>query len=311
MRRLLRGLKFHFDNIYVSEPVVYAPILLWQVGDVGCDPGYVVKDHEQYCYEITCVVEGRGIISSDDRSFEITKGQTYLNRPVEVHRIQSDLKAPIRYFYLGFDFSPVAEDPLWSRVKKAFDEAKNPLQKDSFRVHSAFSELFDEMLTNDDVSQEMIRYSIFQILLRFYRELEDRGGETYVSGGEMEASRQLVYSILNYIDSNVFGIENLEDIGKMVGYSYSYVSRLFTKVMGRSIREYYAEKRFEKAASYLKGGMKSKDIAAQLGYKSLHSFSKAFSNHFGISPSEYRGKFLRGEEIPGGKKIAEEKHENH
>lgn len=103
-----------------------------------------------------------------------------------------------------------------------------------------------------------------------------------------DQSSQLVYSIINYIDANVCAIEYLHDISHQVGYSYTYISRLFTKVVGKSLQAYYNEKRFDKAVSFLKMGMQSKDIASLLKYKTLNSFSKAFSNHFGMSPSEYR-----------------------
>ncbi len=53
-------------------------------------------------------------------------------------------------------------------------------------------------------------------------------------------------------------------------------------------RRITTKKRFDKAVSLLKMGMQSKDIANLLKYKTLNSFSKAFSNHFGMSPSEYR-----------------------
>ncbi|MHB8962904.1 MAG: AraC family transcriptional regulator [Saccharofermentanales bacterium] len=285
---MLRGLKFHFNNEYISEPVQYGPILLWQVGDIGCDPGYVVKDHKQYCYELTCVVEGRGEIASDLQSYEIHKGQVYLNRPGEIHRITSDLREPIRYFFLGFDFNMKENTGLWSGIKKVFDQTNTVIVNDNVRISDYFSSLFDEMMTNDDISDEMIRYSIYQILLLFYRASALKETERYVPGGNMDVSRQLVYSILNYIDTNMFAIENLSDIAEQVGYSYYYISRLFSRVVGKSLRDYYQDKRFEKAADLLGKNIHAKEAAIILKYKSLNSFSKAFSSYYGMSPTDFQ-----------------------
>ena len=142
---MLRGLKFHFDNEYVSEPVHYGPVLLWQIGDIGCDPGYLVKDHEQYCYEITCVVGGCGTISSGGAEYPIRKGQLYLNRPGEIHRIRSDLMDPIRYFYLGFDFDRAHMNPMWTAIKTSFDACEHPLVEDLFDINASFSAAFNDM----------------------------------------------------------------------------------------------------------------------------------------------------------------------
>ena len=206
---MLRGLKFHFDNEYVSEPVHYGPVLLWQIGDIGCDPGYLVKDHEQYCYEITCVVGGCGTISSGGAEYPIRKGQLYLNRPGEIHRIRSDLMDPIRYFYLGFDFDRAHMNPMWTAIKTSFDACEHPLVEDLFDINASFSAAFNEMMTKDDVAQELIRGSIYQILLQSHRAFNRKKPQRYISGLSTEQASQLVYSIINYIDANVCAIEYL------------------------------------------------------------------------------------------------------
>ena len=290
--RLLRGLKFHF----VNEPVSYGPVLLWQIGDIGCDPGYVVKDHQQYCYEITCVVGGRGLIAGSGGEYPIHKGQLFLNRPKENHRIRSDMVEPIRYFYLGFDFDRTYLDATWKTVKRAFDECGRPLADDIFEISAVFSGIFDEMMGKDAVTKEIIRCRIYEILLLAYRAFTQKKPQRYLSGSESDRHSQLVYSVIHYIDANVCAIDCLQEIGSQVGYSYTYISRLFTRVTGRSLQTYYNEKRFDKAVSFLKMGMPSKEIAVLLKYKTLSSFSKAFSNHFGVSPSEYRKRLRQQEE---------------
>ncbi|MDD2361638.1 MAG: AraC family transcriptional regulator [Oscillospiraceae bacterium] len=265
---------------------------MWQIGDIGCDPGYVVKDHEQCCYEITCVVGGRGSISRNDKFYDIHKGQLFLNRCGEIHCIKSDVMEPIRYFYLGFDFDKKLTQGIWKDIKDAFDECENPLANDISDVHNIFSSVFNEMMTNDTASQKMIEYSVYQILLLSYRALMLKNPRRYISGEPMEQSRQLIYSIIVYIDTNICAIEHLNDVSKQVGYSYTYISRLFTKVVGKSLRNYYNEKRFEKAVGFLASGMKSTQVATLLNYKSLHSFSKAFSNYYGMSPTQYKEKVL-------------------
>jgi len=289
---LLRGLKFHFDNEFKTEPVRYGPVLLWQIGDIGCAPGYVVKDHEQYCHEITCVVGGRGIIYSDGKAYAIEKGELYLNKKGEIHCIKSDLTDPVRYFYIGFEFDDTLVEGVWKVIKRAFEECKNPLVRDTAGVQNAFSSVFNEMMTKDIISNNLIRLYVYQILMLSYRSLELFNSKPYMGAYGHDNGQQLVYKILNYIDTNVCAIEQLEDIAKEVGYSYAHISRLFKQVVGKSMRDYYIEKRFEKAVDFLKSGMSSTEIAKLLKYKSIQSFSKAFSKYYGLSPSEYKEKII-------------------
>jgi AraC-like DNA-binding protein len=63
---------------------------------------------------------------------------------------------------------------------------------------------------------------------------------------------------------------------------------VFTQETGISIKEYYQKKRFEEAVEMLKGSNFSiTQIAQDLQYKSIHTFSRAFRKNFGISPTAY------------------------
>ncbi len=71
--------------------------------------------------------------------------------------------------------------------------------------------------------------------------------------------------------------------------SGSHAARLFKQDMGIGIREYTKKRRLATAATSLRGTTHSiKEIAADLGYRNVQHFTRAFKNMFKISPSEYR-----------------------
>ena len=80
----------------------------------------------------------------------------------------------------------------------------------------------------------------------------------------------------------------LQKLSETFGYSYSYIADLFSRNMGEPLKEYFTRRRFERAAQLLEDGMSVTQIAEMLGYKSIHSFSRAFTKRFGVSPLEYR-----------------------
>lgn len=285
---LIKGVNFHFDNLYFEEPVKLGSVLLWQVGDICCTPGFVLEPHKQYCYEITYIVSGTAEIGRDDERYGIKPGQFFMNRPGDLHSIYVDQKEQLRYFYLGFDFASVTSNPTMKMLKEAFDNLDTPVAVDVSKLPDLFTSVFGELILKDAVSWEMIRYYIYQILLVTYRSLTPPKSIAYILGAGTREPYQLVYRLVNYIDNNVLNINKLTDLSKSVGYSYSYVSSRFKKVMGVSLSDYYNQRRFEKGKEMLDSGMTITEVAKMLKFQTLQSFSKAFKLYHGVSPIKYR-----------------------
>ncbi len=65
--------------------------------------------------------------------------------------------------------------------------------------------------------------------------------------------------------------------------------RLFKTFYGISPKQYIVEKRLKYAISKLKKGNSTvTQIAIESGFSDIHSFSKSFKNHFGVSPSTFQ-----------------------
>jgi AraC-like DNA-binding protein len=100
---------------------------------------------------------------------------------------------------------------------------------------------------------------------------------------------------MHYIDERLLQIKDLSEISSAFGYSLSYLSHLFTRETGESLRDYVSKKKWKKAAELLVEGKRSiTEIAAIMQYDSLNSFSRAFRNVYGVSPSKYIRDWQRG-----------------
>ena len=70
----------------------------------------------------------------------------------------------------------------------------------------------------------------------------------------------------------------------------------FRRIFGVSPHSLLVRLRMERGKELLRASNLSvKEIAQELGYSRQHEFARAFRSHFGVSPSEWRG---RGKEIP-------------
>ena len=95
--------------------------------------------------------------------------------------------------------------------------------------------------------------------------------------------------VLDYISDNLSGDLTLTKLAEVGGFNSSYLSRLFKQNMRVSISDYVYEKRIELSKQLLvKTNQKIQDIGIRSGYPSAQSFTRAFRNHEGITPVEYR-----------------------
>jgi AraC family transcriptional regulator len=95
--------------------------------------------------------------------------------------------------------------------------------------------------------------------------------------------------VLDYIAENLDRDLDLEEVASVACFSAFHFHRVFTGVTGESMASLVRRLRLEKAACrLLQGGEPSGIIAFTAGYESAASFTRAFRNAFGETPSVFR-----------------------
>lgn len=102
-----------------------------------------------------------------------------------------------------------------------------------------------------------------------------------------EVARNVSRQLKEYIDAGQGITARLPDLEKQFSYSKYHLDRLFKKEYGVSLIAYRNEKRMHHARELLRE-MRVSDVAEQLGFSSIYSFSRAYKNYFGVSPSNER-----------------------
>lgn len=282
--------KFHFDNIYWYDPKRDESIILYQIGDLSCERGHIIGNHVQFCYEISYIASGRGYLFTDGCSYPVKQGDIFLSLPEEQHCGIADTIDPFRIFYVAFNFSDLQDGHNFLvNIRKMFDQKNKPVVPDRFDIQNPFISILNELKNLKDYSYEMIKAYLQQIIVLAYRDFFDKWENRYTPRNNMDETKQIVYDIISYIDVNLGKITELTQISNALSYSYSYLSHVFSKEIGLTIKEYYNRKRFEKAVEWLKNSnMTVTLISEKLQYQSIHTFSKAFHKNFGISPTKYQ-----------------------
>ncbi len=93
----------------------------------------------------------------------------------------------------------------------------------------------------------------------------------------------------NYIEEHIHTNITLDELSKACNLSKEYLSRIFKKEAGFTIKQYALNKKLDAAAYLLINTNKSvQDISAFLGFSSHGRFSGYFYVKYGVRPKEYR-----------------------
>ena len=155
---------------------------------------------------------------------------------------------------------------------------------------AVLSEVTRRSLGWQDASNSLLRYLSWILIRRIrfgsLRQLE--AGESPTVSTDPEAWRT-VQAAVDYCNQNFRRPFSLAEIARAVGYSPSYLSRLFSRHLGRSLFRCVRDLRIREAKRLLRStATRMKEISHALGYSDPAQFSRSFKRETGASPAEYR-----------------------
>lgn len=103
-------------------------------------------------------------------------------------------------------------------------------------------------------------------------------------------NRSILKTAVDFIESHYMEEEiSLNTVANVANVSSNHFSALFSQNMGQTFIEYLTSLRMNKAKELLRcTGMRSSEIAGEIGYKDAHYFSYLFKKTQGMTPSDYR-----------------------
>jgi AraC-like DNA-binding protein len=105
---------------------------------------------------------------------------------------------------------------------------------------------------------------------------------------QQRVAQERVEQVVFLLKQNLAEPPALEELGKKIGCSYFYLSRIFSAQTGHTITQHLRRLRMERAAELLKSGEHNvTETALEVGYNSLSHFSAAFHETFGCCPGLY------------------------
>lgn len=98
-----------------------------------------------------------------------------------------------------------------------------------------------------------------------------------------------VQSAIDFIEARLKDDISLLDVAKTAAFSPYHFHRIFSLIVGETLKSYIRKRRLTEAAYELRDGERRIiDIAVDYQFESQESFSRAFKKMFYVNPAEYR-----------------------
>lgn len=290
------GILFMINNVYIEAPRKYDFIYLTQLMEVCYEYGGFVREHIQPHNEISYIISGSGTFITNGKKEKVKAGDIHIISKGESHAVIADQNSKLRFVCFGFLFDNCCKGELLDMVE-FFSCYRYGVLHDRGNIRFAIDLLVPEIYSVEWNTKYIVEACLKQILTYTYR-LYKETYNTGIIGGKYKnstVSPRMVHTIMRYIDDRIYSINSVSDICENVGYSQSYVSRIFNKFMGMGIKEYINHRKIDIAKYLMKTERVSNaEICERLNFESPQYFCKIFKKYVGITTTEFRKRNLTG-----------------
>ena len=246
--------------------------------------------------EICLNLAGRGEVTAGDRQLDLaplTAGFYFQNKSQlkglrtggERHQF---LTVELSFGFLAQHIEP-KESGLHPALKNLFNGKTNTEVSEPIRLTNEHQQLALN-LSRPPVSAAAQRMWYHAKALEVASALlyqPDADGEFFCQRHKRQ-NHERVERVIAVLKENLAEPPGLEEIGRRVGCSHFYLSRIFSQEMGRGVFQYLRALRMERAAELLRERkMNVTQVALEVGYSSPSHFSTSFHETFGCCPGLY------------------------
>lgn len=260
--------------------------------------GPCTTHHVHSAVEILYILQGDFRIISDDGEYLAHPGDLVLVRSYALHLINSLSEDSGSYYVLKLKPSFLLD--ISSKDRGSAYLLRLALQNQTGktvwpaaecrtnRIASSMERLMQESGSTACGSDIAAKICAAEVVLVLLRDLDQEDRRT-ADGLHSQDLVRRIYEATVFINKNYAGEITAQDCSRYVNLSYSYFSRNFRRLTGKTFSDYLLTVRISRAERELSSTDKSiTDIAAECGFNTASYFISKFREKKGITPSVYR-----------------------
>jgi len=246
-----------------------------------------------YDYELIYLERGEFTLIYGEKTYHCKAGDIIFIRPGIAHSFQLS-STEISQPHIHFD---ITCRPLSEKIPISFKDIDAMNERERSWIHTDYFADYEPYPFISVQNKEQFLKVFYQIISKEHDPLVKKSlmiqlislfiNTSFPNVLEEHAPFNIAYQLKDYIDSGNGVKMSLDDFAKLFSYSKFYLEKKFKSVFGISLIEYRNQRRMDHANQLLEKYSVTR-VADELGYNSIYSFSRAYRNHFGVSPRKHK-----------------------
>ena len=259
------------------------------------DKHFVFNGESHNFWEIVYIDKGRVQVRSDDDNLILSQGEIVFHRPNEFHSIKAFDSSP-NFFVVSFvctsplmvyleKYHTVLNKTLHGFISSVIKEAENTY------VIPKNDPTLKKLIKKETApigGEQLIKTYLEQFLIFLIRNIVKKE-EPSVFPSKQSMETHLVSSAKRLLEEKAEEPFHVNDLCVALGYSKSYLSKLFHEQTGETIVGFAVRQKIKRAKQLIRdGNLNFAQISDKLSFDNPQYFSRVFKRVTGMTPTEFK-----------------------
>lgn len=271
---------------------------------------FVFEGESHDFWEFLCVDKGAVNVMAGSTPYTLEKGDVIFHKPNEFHDVTANGVIAPNLVVIGFECSSPAMKFFENKVLKIGSlerEMLGYLIKEALSTYSCrLDDPYCQKLVRKNPgeipfgSEQLIKMYLQNFLINLIRTYSIKEEPPVLPKSMKQKSEDEMFNrIIQYMEENLSAQLTIEQICKDNLIGRSILQKLFREHSDSGVIDFFSGMKIDAAKQMIRNGhMNFTQIADNLGYTSIHYFSRQFKKITGMTPSEYASSIKLLSEIP-------------
>lgn len=245
-------------------------------------------------WELVCVDKGSVKICMDDTDIILHKGDIAFHQPNEFHNVSTHSLTAPNLVVISFRCQSPLMDFFKRKILRIDEKERSLLANILVEARNLFiSPLDDPYLEYMEKrkhapigTEQLIRMDLEHFLLHLLRRYSS--SSNHLNLPATKSSADIFKRVTDYMEANLSTRLTIEQICRDNMIGRTQLQNVFQKETHMGVIEYFSKMKIDAAKHMIRDGLLNfTQISEQLGYTSIHYFSRQFKRITGMTPSDY------------------------